>query len=270
MYVLRRVTLPLVAVLLLALPSVAEAAPLGKKAPLLLPDLIILAPTSVTSDEVTVDGKVRHLIAFESIAANTGRGPLQVNARRRNLQASRMRVDQVIFRADGRKARRRGIGQLEFVSNPTHNHWHLLTFMRYRLKPVAPAVNVRRDGKNGFCLGDRRSYQGPVLGRRPNSAVYNTNCGPEKRSVLRITEGISVGWLDNYAPFRDGQSIDVTGLPAGDYVLVFRVNPGRNLRERTYRNNAASALVRLNYPRGLSEPPNVVVLQRCERKATCG
>ena len=256
--------------LLLALPAAGGAMPVGQKAPLLLPDLIIEAPASVTSDEVTRDGVARHLIAFESLAANTGRGPLQVNARRPNRKTPRMQVDQIIYRADGSKARRRGIGQLEFVPNPTHNHWHLLTFMRYRLKPVDPNLRVRRDGKNGFCLGDRRTYLGPVLGRRPTTAHCNTNCGPEKRNLLRTTEGISVGWLGNYAPFRDGQSIDVTGLPAGDYVLVFRVNPGRKLRERTYRNNVSSSLVRLSYPRGLSAPPSVVVLERCRRKATCG
>ena len=70
--------------LLLALPAAGGAMPVGQKAPLLLPDLIIEAPASVTSDEVTRDGVARHLIAFESLAANTGRGPLQVNARRPN------------------------------------------------------------------------------------------------------------------------------------------------------------------------------------------
>ena len=267
----RAVTSTVVAALaLLVSASAAWAIPLGQRAPLLLPDLVIEAPRSIVTDTMVVQGRERHLIAFESTAANTGRGPLQVNASRPNLDMPRMRVDQIIFRTDGSKARRRGIGKLEFVSNPTHNHWHLLTFMRYRLKPVTPGTATRRDGKNGFCLGDRQTYNGAFLGLRPIGPVYNTNCGPEKHRLLRATEGISVGWLDNYEPFRDGQAIDVTGLPEGDYVLVFRVNPNRKLRERTYRNNVSSSLVRLSYPDGQSAAPRVTVVERCQRQATCG
>ena len=76
-------------------------------------------------------------------------------------------------------------------------------------------------------------------------------------------QGISPGFGDDYVPEKEGQSIDVTGLPPGRYVLVHRANPDRTLRERSYANNAASVLIRL---RGTK----VAVLARCPDSATCG
>ena len=63
-------------------------------------------------------------------------------------------------------------------------------------------------------------------------------------------------------PRKEGQSIDVTGLKPGRYVLVHRANPGRVLRERSYANNAASALIALDGRR-------VTLLRRCGTGAHC-
>ena len=64
-------------------------------------------------------------------------------------------------------------------------------------------------------------------------------------------------------PEREGQSIDVTGLPPGRYVLVHRANPDRSLRESSYANNAASVAIELHGRR-------VAVLARCPGSASCG
>jgi hypothetical protein len=74
--------------------------------------------------------------------------------------------------------------------------------------------------------------------------------------------GISKGFGADF----DGQSVDVTNVPAGRYVLVHRVNPQRSLEEGDYANNAASLLIQL---RRAGSIPSVRVLARCPRAGTC-
>ena len=81
-----------------------------------------------------------------------------------------------------------------------------------------------------------------------------------------MTEGISVGYGDDYAAYLEGQSLRLTGLPAGRYALVHRVNENGLLRESRASNNAASVLVALSWRAGR---PSVTVLRRCPGRRTC-
>jgi hypothetical protein len=67
-------------------------------------------------------------------------------------------------------------------------------------------------------------------------------------------------------PSLEGQYIDVTGLPPGRYLLVHRVNGDRELREASYANNAASALVELQRSGGRA---TVTVVATCPDSARC-
>ncbi len=58
-------------------------------------------------------------------------------------------------------------------------------------------------------------------------------------------QGISPGWSDVYDRDLDCQWLDVTGVPAGEYVLRLRVNPELEFEEANYRNNVAEVRVRL-------------------------
>jgi hypothetical protein len=53
-------------------------------------------------------------------------------------------------------------------------------------------------------------------------------------------QGISPGWGDLYPAGLDGQWVDVTGVPEGDYVLVVTANPGGTIPEANdvYPNTA--------------------------------
>jgi hypothetical protein len=66
-----------------------------------------------------------------------------------------------------------------------------------------------------------------------------------------------VGYGDVYLPHLEGQSIDITGLPDGTYRPVHRVNPDRRLIESNYGNNVASVLIRVAWPRGPDQFPEV-------------
>jgi hypothetical protein len=81
-----------------------------------------------------------------------------------------------------------------------------------------------------------------------------------------MREGISVGYGDDYDPTLEGQYVDVTGLPAGRYVLVHRVNESGALQESRTDNNASSSLIRLAWRGGR---PIVEQLRRCPGADTC-
>ena len=78
-----------------------------------------------------------------------------------------------------------------------------------------------------------------------------------------------MGWGDDYEPHGEGQQIDLTGLPAGDYVLVHTANPDRRLRETDYGNNSASLRLRLGWSGGRDGRPVIEVLARCPSGPSC-
>ena len=223
--------------LALALTVAALAAP--------LPDLDQAAPFGLSV--VRRDG--RSLLVFGSAVDNVGPGDLVVEGRRWD---ARMRTWQVIG------SRRLPLSvRLVYVRAETHQHWHFPRFERYELRSAAGRP-VARDRKSGFCLRD--AYETRALGRRPR---FTGECRPGRPGATTIREGISPGFGDDYVPEKEGQSIDVTGLSPGRYVLVHRANPDRVLRERSYANNEASVLLRLQGGR-------VTVLRRCPASAACG
>ena len=96
--------------------------------------------------------------------------------------------------------------------------------------------------------------------------MYTTRCGLNLMERLSVREGISVGHGDNYRAFLEGQSLRLNGLRSGRYVLVHRVNVDRRLRERSYDNNASSALLDLHWRRGV---PVLRVLAFCPQTDRC-
>jgi hypothetical protein len=223
--------------LALAALLVALAAP--------LPDLDQAPPQGLS---VVARGG-RLLLVFGSAVDNIGPGELVVVGRRAGRV---MRTWQIV---GGRRYPLRV--RLRYVRSETHEHWHFPGFERYELRRLDGTL-VGRDRKTGFCLRD--AYETRALNRKPVWAGECRRGHPEAQSVR---EGISVGFGDDYVPQKEGQSIDVTGLEPSRYVLVYRANPDRVLRERSYANNAASALIALN-------GQAVVLLRRCPSSARCG
>lgn len=234
----------------------------------LLPNLDQAAPDELSGRSTgQASAKPRFLLGFESATGNVGEGPLVVDGSRGSFSEPRMRLVQRIERSD-RSTRTVALRPtLQYVSSPTHSHWHLLGFMRYELR-TADGRRVRRDRKTGFCLGDR--YPLPItLANEAPSALYKDECGRAKPDLLKLREGISVGWGDDYKPHLEGQEFDITALPAGRYVLIHRVNPERLLRESDYTDNAASMAFDLGWPQGRNAPPRIDVIARCPDSATC-
>ena len=249
----------------LAAAVLAAALLAGSPAPPrpLLPDLDQAMPTDVSIRRV--DG--RSLLVFASAVDNVGRGPLVIEGSRPDDSQRAMTTYQAIGRSDGSHVYR-ALGRLLWYERAaTHSHWHLHRFARYELR--AASGRVIRSRKAGFCLGDRyETHPRRRLPGEPAAAVWTHSCGRGSPGLLTLGEGISVGYGDDYPPYLEGQSVDVTRLPAGRYVLVHVANPGRLLREAGYANNASSVLLQLRR-RSSGAVPTVRILRRCPATATC-
>jgi hypothetical protein len=240
-------------------PGEISAAP----PPEIWPDLVQLTPS-----DLGVRGRDgRFQLGFESAVENHGPGRLIVRGTRSARQPE-MTADQLIDRTDGSRARVRNIGRIRYTYSGGHDHWHYLLFDRYELRRASDHRLVRPDRKTGFCLGDRYD-PGRTLPGKPGRPVLTGACLKNQPRALNVLQGISVGYGDDYPPYLEGQSIDITGLPAGDYELVHRVNGDRRVRESTYSNNASSLHVRIDWPRGNDRRPEVDRLKICPQRERC-
>jgi len=236
------------------------------QAPEQLPDLDEETPSRLT---VRADGG-RFRLGFRSGSVNVGKGPLFIKARREVRDPRRLHAEQVVARSDGSTVTYPNVGKLTYERFKDHQHWHMLGYARYELRKPGGAL-ARPDLKQGFCLADSFRRRGIP---NPPARVYevghnDTDCGKRRPDDNYLEEGISVGWGDDYDPHLEGQQIDVTGLAAGVYVLVHRVNPERRLRELRYDNNDASVRLRLSWPGGRGAPPRVRILRHCPSRASC-
>jgi hypothetical protein len=204
-------------------------------APELFPDLVQSPPRAL---EVYRAGDTWRL-AFLSAIENDGRGPMLLVGSRPDQNGPAMSVEQLIRRSDGTTSAYPVDGEIRFVQSETHRHWHFLDFERYDIL-TGDGGTIGRDVKTGFCLGDRYDASRSIeLPGEPEQPVWTQECGRGQPERLIVREGISPGYGDDYVPRLEGQSIDITGIPAGRYVLRHRVNVERALRESDYGDNSA-------------------------------
>ncbi|NRT57907.1 pre-peptidase C-terminal domain-containing protein [Sphaerotilus uruguayifluvii] len=102
-----------------------------------------------------------------------------------------------------------------------HGHYHFRSFAQYRLLDTSGAV-VRTGKKVGFCLMDITRIDG---GANPSARYTCSN------------QGIQAGWADVYSSNLSGQWIDITGVPAGSYVLEIVMDPMNLIDELDESNN---------------------------------
>jgi hypothetical protein len=254
----RKAATALVVLLMAACAGESEA-----PSPELLPDLDQAPPAAISI--VVREGRER--LVFLSAVENVGAGPLLVAGRRPSASEPEMTARQVVRKADRTATTHVLKARLRFVVSETHRHWHLLGFERYELR-TPDEKTVGRDRKTGFCLGDRYDADsGSRIAGEPPRAVWTQECGRGQSERLRLLEGLSPGFGDDYVPLLEGQFIDVTGLPPARYILIHRVNSTRDLGESSYANNAASALLELG--RDAQGRATVAVLATCPDTASC-
>jgi hypothetical protein len=140
-------------------------------------------------------------------------------------------VFQDLFNAKGQKVKKVKIGQADYVA--AENHWHVVHIAQYRLLNLSGGV-VATSEKASFCLVDEQLEE-PDLPKAKRYRVYGSCPYGKKRTSLKV--GLSIGWADIYEWQRNGQWIDITGVPSGNYQLQTEVDPDGNCQESDYTNN---------------------------------
>ena len=101
----------------------------------------------------------------------------------------------------------------DFVFSPCHGHYHFSGWADYTLLDASQQI-AAFGHKQAFCLED--------------SLPYTTGLS---QSYDCLSQGISSGWGDDYDKHLDGQWVDITGVPEGDYTLVVTVNAAGKIVE---------------------------------------
>jgi hypothetical protein len=216
-----------------------------------LPDVVERPPTHL--DISRPDG--RWLLGFTTAVDNVGEGPFVVVGRRPPGAAAMNAVQRVTL-GPGRFRSYSDVGFLRYQSVGNHHHWHFQPYERYELRSLDGTVLVR-DHKQGFCLAD---HYGRARGVPHGPPVFLDNCAWGDPRAAKLVEGTSVGYTDIYPAYFHGQNVDITGVPAGTYLLVNRVNPFLRFRELRYDNNVATLEIRLRWVGG---SPKLRVLRAC-------
>ncbi len=114
-----------------------------------------------------------------------------------------------------------------FTYAPCHGHYHFNNFAEYRLlNPAGQQVGIGQ--KVGFCLEDVARWDSAANSRAQYDCDY---------------QGIQAGWSDIYSRNLPGQWVDITGLPAGTYILEVRLDTANRIAEANETNNTARAEV---------------------------
>jgi hypothetical protein len=172
-------------------------------------------------------------IRFATAVENIGAGAFELDGTPNyivNSSGERLQVvDQKIYQDDGTYTVRQA-GTFSYDEDCGDMHFDDMASAALLLRPNGTVVGgeVAQGEKNGFCLIDSAQTD-PQLAGSPNVAMYKM-CGAQ-------VQGISVGWTDIYSSVLDGQSIDITGIPNGDYWLQVTVDPKNHIQEANESDN---------------------------------
>jgi len=204
------------------------------------PDLKTLPPSELA---IVIENN-RKRLRFSNAAANAGAGPMELFPK--NSASGTTEAYQRLFTHDSNcawsPAATNFVGTFQFHTE--HDHWHFENFARYELRNVSADGLVGgtahvASGKVSFCLSDSIRMDASL--KHASGQTY-TQCDQSH------PQGISVGWADIYQWYLPGQSLDVTGLPNGDYWLVSVADPANLLHEgggSNETNNTAHLKIRI-------------------------
>jgi hypothetical protein len=142
-----------------------------------------------------------------------------------------------------------------YTYSSCHGHYHFKRAATYELLDATGQTVIASGHKQGFCLEDTvPSHPGSGQRRRYDCAY----------------QGISAGFADLYPAFLDCQWIDVTDVPAGDYLLHVVWNPDGLMPEGRLDDN--SGTVPISIDPAPEAPPIVSAIRSPQRlmRATAG
>jgi len=116
-----------------------------------------------------------------------------------------------------------------FQWSPCHGHYHFSTFANYQLLSLKEDL-VLQGRKQAYCMLD-------------SGQVLNAPHVPCSSSHDCTNQGILPGWCDVYTNDLDCQWLDITDVPAGNYLLRVFSNTGRIFQEGSFENDIVTANV---------------------------
>jgi hypothetical protein len=185
----------------------------------LFPDLQMVIPAHVRI--VIEEGEP--VLRFSTGIANLGDGPLRVRA----LNVGNITLGvQEILDANGEVADTHLASTYTF--HPEHDHWHIdqVALFELRQDSLTGPIVGDRSVKVTFCMVD--TYR---LARNFPYRTYSS-CDED-------TQGISLGWVDQYHRSLEGQSFGLSDVPPGRYFLINTANPSAKFLEKELENNTA-------------------------------
>lgn len=239
--------------------AIVAAAPAGAGPAALEPDLVTI-PFEQEDLAIQRDGG-RTLLRLSNEIGNRGAGPLEIapspssqncdgdgDALNDRNASQRIYADgdaNGIFSAGADAVEsERVFGCMQY--HPVHDHWHVLQFSRYELRPRRSRKAVVRASKVGFCVADsRRAFPGAGSPLESGYPVGTAAALEQRGCQVSETQGLSPGWADTYLFNLSGQELDVTELPAGRYCLVSMADPRNLIEELDERNNATRVRIAL-------------------------
>jgi len=190
------------------------------------PDLFIYPPKELFISRPAAGEKT---LRFNTTVANIGKGTFEIIGHT-DKATNTTYASQYVKNADGTGSFKE-IGL--FVYHDIHKHWHVEDYVQYQVWTVGGDNTKRKllasSDKMSFCLWDVRAND-LTRENAPQTREYTSVCSSK-------IQGISVGWEDTYLAKVEGQSIDISNVTDGIYILEYEVNPDRNFEESDYENN---------------------------------
>jgi hypothetical protein len=204
-----------------------------------LPDLRAARPKEI---HTTTTSTGQRELRFTSVVSNVGAGPFQLTGTRSSTSDAEMNtVTQQIFDDTGSVSRSATTTATMYFGGDGHDHWHVRDLETFELIRTDNGALVGTGEKHGFCFFDNTRVN-LALPNAPQERVY-TGCG--KTSNLQVVMGLSVGWGDRYKYTLPDQFIDITGLAAGRYRLIYRVDVPNWFSELKETNNRSCTTLQL-------------------------
>jgi hypothetical protein len=206
-----------------------------------LPDMRTVIPSQLQVVN-PAKGTKREMLRFSNGVANRGDGPWRMRPEfpLANPTQPQGAIQELLNSADssGAVVYEKRVSQFEF--HPTHNHWHINGIALFEVrKSKGGAARTADIGevyggnsiKTTFCLIDWIRYEGNSNNGKSSDRYYFDCAG--------ATQGISVGWVDQYHQATDGQELDISVAPVGYYYLLSAANPDGIFIEKDTTNNSA-------------------------------
>lgn len=200
----------------------------------------------------------RNLLRFSTAIGNIGDGPVILTSSNADINPDgTQRVTQAIYARQGNQfvLKRTRVGG-SFIWHPGHGHFHYEGYADYRLLHSVNGqpgdIVMRADGtpavgdKVGFCLINISSSFTMPGTNTSSSTLPNFNLAGQPSVSCGFLQGLHVGKADVYSSIYDGQWIDVTGVPNGQYFLEVTIDGSDTVLEKDENNNTVRVPITLN------------------------